>query len=707
MDATPRSSLTPSLNPDLPPASGPQALQTNAQHHLQAVLHQLAGPQARPRGDQVDAVQALLPKASRVLLVQATGWGKSAVYWAATRALRAGGAGPTLVISPLLALMRDQIAAAQRAGLQAASVNSTNLDEWDAVFERLDAQTLDVLLVSPERLGNPRFAARLGQLLSQLGLIVIDEAHCISDWGFDFRPDYQRLARALLATPTASVLATTATANERVTRDIGRQLGTDCVTFRGTLARSSLTLSVVPGLSSLQRYAWIADALERLPGSGIVYVLTVAEAERLSAFLRSLGHEVRAYSGQSDTDGRLHIEEQLRHNQIKAVVATSALGMGYDKPDLGFCLHVGSPATPVAYYQQVGRAGRGLTHAEGVLLPSDADERIWDYFASASIPDPLSAQRVLACLADGPMSVVEIEAQTGLRRGRLEALLKILAVDGVVNKVASQWHSTGRSYVHDSAKWAALQQVRRAEADLMRQYARGQACLMAYLQTALDDPHPSRCGRCSVCTARLPHPGLLPSPDKELAARNFLRGFDTPIEPRRRWPLGAQRKGSVRAYAAGRAVAYADDPAWSMHLQALHHGPAGQLPEPLLEGAIATLARWSKVWAARPSAVVPLPAPDMGPNRLLAEHIARKGRLPLNDALQWNGPAAPQEVASSAEVSHLEQVLALRSDSALPAGPLLLVSTQERSRWCASLAATMLRENGAHSVLLLVLHLRP
>ena len=689
------------------PASGTPAAQHDAQHHLQAVLHRLAGSQAHPREDQVDAVQALLPKASRVLLVQATGWGKSAVYWAATRALRSGGAGPTLVISPLLALMRDQIAAAQRAGLQAASINSTNLDEWDQVFERLDAQTLDVLLVSPERLGNPRFAARLGQLLGQVGLIVIDEAHCISDWGFDFRPDYQRLARALLATPTASVLATTATANERVTRDIGQQLGADCVTFRGTLARTSLTLSVVPGLSALQRYAWIADALERLPGSGIVYVLTVAEAERLSAFLRSLGHEVRAYSGQSDTDGRLKIEEQLRHNQIKAVVATSALGMGYDKPDLGFCLHVGSPATPVAYYQQVGRAGRGLTHAEGVLLPSDADERIWDYFASASVPDPLSAQRVLACLADGPMGVIEIEAQTGLRRGRLEALLKILAVDAVVEKVASQWQSTGRAYVHDSAKWEALQQVRRAEADLMRRYAQGQACLMAYLQTALDDPHPSRCGRCSVCTARLPHPGLSPSAEKQEAARNFLRGFDTPIEPRRRWPVGARRKGSVLGYAAGRAVAFADDPAWSVHLQELHQWPAAQLPQPLLDGAVATLARWSKVWAARPSSVVPLPAPDLGRNRLLAEYLGRKGRLPVHDVLQWRGPAAPHEVASSAEVAHLEQVLALGSGPALPAGPVLLVGTRARSRWCASLAATLLRENGAGSVLLLVLHLQP
>ena len=465
-----------------------------AQEHLGTVLHRLAGPDAVPRADQIEAVAAVLAPAARVLVVQATGWGKSAVYWAATSALRAQGKGATLVVSPLLALMRDQVSAATRAGLRAATINSTNIDEWDPVFEALDSDGLDVLLVSPERLGNPRVAARLDALMARVGLVVIDEAHCISDWGFDFRPDYQRLARALLSTPTAAVLATTATANERVTADVERQLGAGTVTFRGTLARTSLRLSVVTGLSPLERYAWVADAMATLPGSGIVYVLTVAEAERLAAFLRSCGHEVAAYTGALDGDARVTVEERLRRNEVKAVVATSALGMGYDKPDLGFCLHVGSPSTPVAYYQQVGRAGRAVAHAEAVLLASESDERIWEYFATASVPDPDDAERVLGELADGPASLVELESRTGVRRGRLETLLKILAVDDVVAKQGTAWAATGTPYVHDHAKWSALAQVRRAEADIMRRYAHGEGCLMAYLQQALDDPSPSRCG---------------------------------------------------------------------------------------------------------------------------------------------------------------------------------------------------------------------
>lgn len=674
---------------------------------MNIVLGRLAGPDARPRGDQVDAVHAVLQSASRVLVVQATGWGKSAVYWAATHALRHSGSGPTLVVSPLLALMRDQVAAAERAGLVAATVNSTNFDEWDEVFRQLDNDTLDVLLVSPERLGNARFAARLGELLARVGLIVIDEAHCISDWGFDFRPDYQRLARALLSTPTASVLATTATANERVTKDVSDQLGSHTVTYRGTLARTSLTLSVVPGLTPLERYAWIADALEQLPGSGIIYVLTVAEADKLAAFLASCGHNVDAYTGQLDGDSRIAIEERLRNNEIKAVIATSALGMGYDKPDLGFCVHVGSPSTPVAYYQQVGRAGRAVAHADGVLLPSDADERIWEYFATASIPEASTANKVLATLADEPRTLIEIESDTGVRRGRLEALLKILAVEAVVEKVGTAWATTGRPYVHDTQKWEGLKQVRSHEADIMRKYAHGEGCLMAFLQIALDDPEPAACGRCSVCTGNIPFPGGKPSHDKLMVARAFMRGNDAEIEPRKKWPSGVSRKGNIVALNAGRAVAFADDPGWSFELGELARSRPGEIPQSMLDGAVATLKRWSKVWDTRPTSVVPLPALEMRSNQQLAEHIAKVGKLPIHNIFTWTGAALLDDAASTPVVAHLEKAIFMKPDFELPRGPVLLVSTEVRTRWTATVAGALLRETGASGVLLLALHQRP
>ena len=680
-----------------------------AAHHLATVLERLAGPAAVPRGDQVAAVAAIVQPAARVLVVQATGWGKSAVYWAATSALRSTGAGPTLVVSPLLALMRDQVAAAQRAGLRAATINSTNIDEWDPVFAALDRDELDVLLVSPERLGNPRFAARLDELMARVGLVVIDEAHCISDWGFDFRPDYQRLARALLRTPTASVLATTATANQRVTTDVEQQLGTSTVTFRGTLARTSLRLSVVPGLSPLARYAWVADALDTITGSGIIYVLTVAEAEQLAGFLRTVGHEVLAYTGQMEAEARVQVEEQLRHNRVKAVVATSALGMGYDKPDLGFCIHVGSPSTPVAYYQQVGRAGRAVEHAEAVLLSSQSDERIWDYFATASIPQPSDATKVLDALADGPHSVVELDGLTGVRRGRLEALLKILAVDDVVAKEGSKWCATGTPYVHDTEKWTMLAATRRDEADLMRRYAHGDGCLMAYLQQALDDPSPAPCGKCSVCTGQVPAPGHEPSRDRLMAARQYLRGDDVIIEPRKLWPSGVSRKGKIHGLREGRAVAFADDAGWADELVALQRSGHREVPPELLEGAVDTLRRWSGVWGTRPVAVVAAPAHglEQQANRALAAHLGGVGKLPVLDLFDWHGGPSPRDASSTPVVAHVEQAIRFDALDPLPDGPVLVCATTMRTGWTMAVVAACIHEAGGGPVLPLVVHRQP
>ncbi|MCX7400316.1 MAG: RecQ family ATP-dependent DNA helicase [Planctomycetales bacterium] len=682
---------------------------SSALKHLTAVLQLLAGPQAVPRADQLAAVDAVLQPAARVLVVQATGWGKSAVYWAATTALRKAGGGTTLVISPLLALMRDQVTAAGKAGLKAESINSTNIDDWDPVFQALKNNQLDVLLVSPERLGNPAFAARLPQLLAQTSLIVIDEAHCISDWGFDFRPDYQRLARSLLAAPNAAVLATTATANERVTDDVRRQLGNGTAVFRGTLARTSLRLSVIPGLSAVERFAWIADALQTLPGSGIIYTLTVAEAERLAGYLRRCGFDVPAYTGQTETADRLHIEQQLRKNELKAVVATSALGMGYDKPDLGFCLHLGSPGTPVAYYQQIGRAGRALTHAEAILLPGSGDEAIWEYFATANIPSQENADRVLTALSERPQSVIDLEGATAIRRGRLEALLRILAVDNAVEKDGSKWTATGRPWMLDSRKWDALLAGRREEADLMRNYAHGRGCLMAYLQQALSDPNPAPCGKCSVCTGQLPEPGLHPSASAINEARRFLRQQDVIFEPRKIWPKGCTRKGTISAKLAARAVAFADDPGWTEELEALARSGMTIVPSGLLDGAVSLLQRWKNDWEQRPALVMPAPAPDseMQSNRQFANHISTIGRLPLFDAFSWQGPACPENQPSASHVKHLEKAIRLQKLTDLPAGPVLLCATTARTCWTMTLAAALLSEAGVKSVMAIVLHRQP
>jgi ATP-dependent DNA helicase RecQ len=679
----------------------------------------MAGEGARLRDDQETAVAALCEPAARVLVVQATGWGKSAVYWVATAIRRSEGAGPTLVVSPLLSLMRDQVAAAGRAGLTAATLNSSNFDDWSAIEDGLLAGDIDVLLVSPERLANPGFGRRvLDALAGRLGLVVIDEAHAVSDWGHDFRPDYRRVSDVLQRlNPETPVLATTATANARVTDDVAHQLGDATLVLRGQLARASLELSVVDRLTPLDRYAWVVDHLPRLPGSGIVYALTVADAERLAAAVTEVhGRDVpvAAYTGQLEPDARHELEDALRDNRLKALIATSALGMGYDKPDLGFVVHVGAPPSPVSYYQQVGRAGRAIEHAHAVLLPSDADAGVWDYFATATIPVPEQVDKVLAVLsADEPVSVAAVEAQSGVRRGRVELMLKQLAVDGVVDRLEGGWVATGTPWVYDHEHYDGVVAVRRREAEIMRAYTRGERCLMELLQASLDDPHAEPCGRCSVCRGGLPDAlDGAPSVETLKAVTDLLRRQVHLLEPRKMWPGGAfGTRGRIApddAHEVGRTLVHADAPEWRETVASLFKADA-PAPDEVGEACVRLLAGWKDSWSRRPEVVVDLPAfgfPTMTAS--VADHVAARGRL---DRASMPVPARVPDLramSSADEAAFWRDALTPDSLPGELAGrAVLLVVDATSSLWPITVAAAALRRAGASAVLPLLLHRRP
>lgn len=418
-----------------------QELRAEADAILAELVGAPGGP-ARLREDQWQAVAALVEERRRALVVQRTGWGKSAVYFVATALLRRRGSGPTVIISPLLALMRNQVESAARAGIRARTINSANPEEWDTIYGEVERGETDVLLVSPERLNSVDFRDQvLPRLAATTGLLVVDEAHCISDWGHDFRPDYRRLRTMLAELPAGvPVLATTATANARVTADVAEQLGTgagDALVLRGPLDRESLRLGVLTLPDAAHRLAWLGERLGDLPGSGIIYTLTVAAAEEVAASLRQRGYPVASYTGKTENADRLQAEEDLLVNRVKALVATSALGMGFDKPDLGFVVHLGSPSSPIAYYQQVGRAGRGVDHADVLLLPGREDEAIWAYFASVGFPPEEQVRRTLTVLEEAgrPLSLPALEPLVDLRRSRLETMLKVLDVDGAVKRV--------------------------------------------------------------------------------------------------------------------------------------------------------------------------------------------------------------------------------------------------------------------------------
>ena len=474
-----------------------------AEQHLRALV---GSDDAVLYDDQWAAISALAEEKRRTLVVQRTGWGKSAVYFVATLLLREAGAGPTVIISPLLALMRNQIEAAQRAGIRAVTINSTNREAWVEIQQQIEAGQVDVLLVSPERLNNPGFRDEvLPELAATTGLLVIDEAHCISDWGHDFRPDYRRI-RTMLADlrPGIPVLATTATANARVSADVAEQLGDDVLVLRGTLDRESLELGVVRLKTSEQRLAWLAGHLAEgsgvLNGSGIIYCLTVAQTQEVADYLRGRGITVAAYSGQTETTEREALEADLAAGRVKALVATSALGMGFDAR-LGFVVNLGAPSSPVAYYQQVGRAGRGTDHAQVVLLPAIEDRDIWAYFASLAFPREDQVRQTLEVLAghDGAMSTAALETYVDLGRNRLEAMLKVLDVDGAVRRVRGGWEATGQSWEYDAPRYERVTEARQREQQAMLDYLDTTACRMQFLRRQLDDQDPQPCGRCDNC----------------------------------------------------------------------------------------------------------------------------------------------------------------------------------------------------------------
>ena len=673
----------------------------------QALLSVLAGPDAVLRDDQLAAVQALVVERRRVVVVKRTGWGKSAVYFLATRLLRDAGAGPTLLVSPLLSLMRDQIAKAEGIGIGAATINSTNVDDWRRIEAELAAGRVDLLLISPERLNNPKFRDQvLPELSSRIGLLVIDEAHCISDWGHDFRPDYRRLVRVLDDLGQGvPVLACTATANERVMADVAEQLGAEPQLFRGALDRDSLVLSVLRLPAQAERLAWLARRLPDLPGSGIVYCLTVGDAERVAAWLGANGIDARAYSGRTDPEERLAVEDALRANQVKVVAATSALGMGFDKPDLAFVVHFQSPDSPVTYYQQIGRAGRALDRAEVVLLCGAEDRAIWEWFASTAFPPREQVAAVLGALeaAGEPVSTGLLEEVANLSRTRLELMLKVLDVDGAVRRVARGWERTEAPWTYDADRHARVAAARAAEQRAMVEYASTDQCLMAFLRGQLDDPDPTPCGRCANCTGHPPSSSVDPGLAAEAA--RFLSGQDLTLTPRLQWPQGVPGlRGRIPEglrVEPGRALATLGGPGWGPLVRDLL-GADGPVPDEVVDAVVRVLARWD--WQERPAWVTFVPSRRH--SKLvedLAARIAEVGRLPLHRVLERTRNGPPQlEMANSAhQCRNVHGAFAVTAP--VPSGAVLLVDDAADSKWTLTTVGALLREAGAGQVHPLVL----
>lgn len=661
------------------------------------------------RNDQWESIQAILEN-KRLLVVQRTGWGKSMVYFLATKLLREQGKGPTILISPLLSLMRNQIDSADRIGINAKSINSVNQEDWDEVFEEIRNDNVDLIIVSPERLANDSFRETvLDEVASNIGLFVVDEAHCISDWGHDFRPDYRRIVRILDALPSnIPVLATTATANNRVVEDISNQLGENIDIIRGPLVRESLSLQNITMPNPAVRLAWITERLAEIAGSGIIYTLTQRDAERVQQWLQI--NDISAEVYHSGVDNREELETQLINNEIKVLVATVALGMGFDKPDLKFVIHFQRPSSVVHYYQQVGRAGRGIDEAYGILLHGEEDESITNFFIHSAFPPQYHIQDILSALdsSDDGLSVNEMQRCLNLKKSQIDKVLKFLRVESPspIVKIGSKYKITaaGLKYNINREHIDSITSIRRNEQQQMQDYMNSTQCLMLFLSDALDDSNTQPCGKCINCLS-----GNLLSQDysEDLVNRVsiFLKRSYQPINPRKQWPKSNIFENyNLRGYKIiedlraneGRALSLWRDAGWG---QLVYQGKYedNHFSDELVTAFVKMIREFAP--EPFPTWVTNIPSgnhPELVPN--FASRVADELGIPYRAVILKARENRPQKEMENSynQVKNLDGVFALTEIE--DTGSCFLIDDMIDSGWTFTVASALLREQGVDAV---------
>ena len=666
--------------------------------------------EAQFRPGQLEAIQHLIENRRRLLVVQKTGWGKSAVYFIATKLLRDAGAGPALLISPLLSLMRNQIEAASRMGVRAETIHSDNRHEWDSVEQRLIDDKVDILLISPERLANELFVSQvMPRISNRISLLVVDEAHCISDWGHDFRPHYRLIRRIVGNLPrNLRLLATTATANNRVMKDLEKILGPELKVMRGDLNRPSLFLQTIRLASPVERLAWLSENLNRLIGSGIIYTLTIRSAERVAEWLRQEGFAVECYTSQSG-EQRVEFEQALLQNRLKALVATTALGMGFDKPDLSFVIHYQSPGSVIAYYQQVGRAGRALSSAYGILLSGEEETDITDYFIESAFPTPEEVKKLLTALKihRNGLSIPELLREVNVSRARADRTTQLLALEAPapVVKEGTKWILTTADLSDEFwERTRRLTELRYQEKREMQDYVALQDGHMEFLIRALDG-NPENITRPNV----QPLPSTL-GPQSLRRALSFLRRIDVVIKPRMVWPAGGLHEMNVKGRISddyqnseGRCLCFWGDPGWG---DLVRKGKYEEryFSDELIEGLFELVNRW------KPD---PFPkwvtyVPSCRDSKLvgsLAERFAKSLGIPLLTVIRNIRDYPPQKTMqnSTKQALNLDGVFGICRPCS--PGAVFLIDDMIDSGWTMTVAGYLLRKHGSGPVYPLALAL--
>lgn len=679
-------------------------------HQATAYLHEAYGADATFRAGQLEAiVDAATGK--RVLVVQKTGWGKSLVYFMATKILRAQGAGPTLIISPLLALMENQIESAGRLGLNVATINSGNRDDWEEIFSQLGSY--DALIISPERLSNEGFMKRLAGVRG-IRLFVVDEAHCISDWGHDFRPDYQRVSRFLQNLPeNAAILGTTATANDRVFRDIRAQLGHSLSVVRGDLIREELAIQVNPEQTREERLAWLAQTLGRggglAEGQGLIYCLTQRDCEHVAEYLQQHGVSARAYHSGLDAEVSGRALADFEAGDVRVLCCTIKLGMGYDKADIRFVVNFQLPQNLISYYQQIGRAGRDGQRAYAVLLHGPEDEGILRSFIDSAFAEPDLLEKIIELCRDGAPKRA-IAAEVNVTAGKLDEALKYLQVHGYLfterrKNTRGNWQTV--FCVDEQASFdaqaererqAELRNTRYDELASFKEFLRTDGCLMKFIADELDAPDAKdHCGICANCAGGPLFPVELDKVlvDEAISFEKNRHGF---VKPRKLWPDGSRIAAEEQC---GRGWILSDN-YYSLlgQLAATGKYRDGRFSDELLLES----ARYLRSAAAGTGIDAVVAVPSLRHPRLVpdfAERLAHALKVPFMDGVvrkTAEGAAQKTLNSSALQAKNIRDTIEVAKPGRIAGKTVLLVDDMVDSGWTFAVIASELVRAGAKAV---------
>ena len=683
-------------------------MDTNIFTKAQKILVQIFGPGAQFREGQYEAIEAVLTK-KRTIVVQKTGWGKSLVYFISAKMI----GGVTLVISPLLVLMDNQKLFAEKMGLRCAVINSrVKGEERDELLESIRNCQYDIIFTTPETL----YSRDMKDLIPELNirLMVIDECHCISDWGHDFRLEYSRLNRIIAALPeNVSVLGTTATANDRVIADLKKQFGENVFISRGSLFREGLHIEILRLETKAERYVWMKNNIRKLPGSGIVYCLTKRDCRNIADFLNANGIKARAYYSDDELEvineetGKSYNEETedlFYRNIIKVIVATIKLGMGYDKPDIGFIIHFQRPGSLVAYYQQIGRAGRKTgMDAYCYLMTGKEDRTISEYFIETAFPTESQEREIISALEQNSqgLTLPALQKNCNISRSALIKTINMLQNNNMIYNEEGKYYRSINPYSYARSHYESVKRSKYQELNEVEVYLREKGCLSKYVLLSLNDETAHDCGKCANCLGHSIFPGLnWPSPIEVSAVQEYLNRQIIAIEPRVRWQYKNDLdKNTVIAVPNEVGIAlskYGDAGYGEMTAYDKYHAP--EFRDELVRKSIEVLRK--KLSGQGITAVTNVPSSRNRKVANLAAKIAKGLGIRYIDALEKRPGQFQQQ--KDMQNSHFQCKNALESiklkDGIWVPSNIILVDDMVDSKWTLTVCGRLLTTVGAQKV---------